>query len=100
MRFQSRAKQGTYGSIWEVYSSIEFLFKHILNKKSEYEHNYEPVESGPDDEVIAASSRYIKTSIENCWGKLDEYYKQLDELSVYMAVLVLNPAQKLVFIKY
>jgi len=51
------------------------------------------------DKTVAASRKHIKTSIKNCWGKLDEYYKILDTLPIYGAALALNSAQKLAFIK-
>jgi hypothetical protein len=55
-----------------------------------------------DNEVSSesfSSRKHIRTSIDNCWGKLDDYYKILDTLPAYMAALVLHPGQKTAFIK-
>lgn len=98
-RLQSRALDGASGSIWEAYPSCEYLLRHILDKKRQYEHDYEPSEPGPDDKATRESRRHLKTSIDNCWGKLDEYYQLLDDLPVYGAALALNPSQKFAFIE-
>jgi hypothetical protein len=98
-RFQSRATDGTHGAIWEAYPSCEFLLQHILAKKREYEYDHAPLEPAASDQVVTESRKHLKTSIDNCWGKLDEYYKKLDALPIYVAALVLNPGQKLAYIE-
>jgi hypothetical protein len=45
------------------------------------------------------SRKHMKTCIENCWGKLDDYYKILDTLPAYMAAIVLHPGHKLAYIE-
>jgi hypothetical protein len=62
------------------------------------EQDYAPCE-GVATKSEPESRRHIRTSIENCWPKLDDYYKMLDSLPLYMAALVLNPGQKLTFIE-
>jgi hypothetical protein len=93
-RLQSRASDATHGAIWEAYPSCEYLLRHIIGKRQDYApHEGVATKSEPE------SRRHIRTSIENCWTKLDDYYKMLDSLPVYMAALVLNPGQKLTFIE-
>jgi hypothetical protein len=99
-RLQSRASDETHGAIWEAYPSIEYLLRHILTKKREYAEEYETSDSIEDDAAVSESRRYIKTLIDNCRGKFDQYYKILDTLSAYMASLVLYPGQKLSFVDY
>lgn len=90
-RLQSKREDGTHGSAWEAYISCEFLLKHILDKRQQY--------SVVQGEAESESRRHIRTSIENCWAKLDDYYKLLDDLPVYMGALVLHPGYKLAFIE-
>ena len=98
-RLQSRASDGTHGAAWEAYPSCEFLLQHILAKKQEYEHDYEPDDDPENAEEVTWHRKHIRTCINNCWGKLDEYYQLLDDLPVYSAALALNPGQKLAFIE-
>ena len=86
-------------SIWKIYLSREYLLQHILTKKTEYAHDYDVFKPGLNNKATAESRKYIKISIENCWGKLDEYYQLLDILSAYIVALALNPSQKFVFIE-
>ena len=46
-------------------------------------------DSGPDDDVIIIARELIKVSLDNCWGKFDEYYKILDLSLAYAAVVIL-----------
>ena len=46
------------------------------------------------DHEIEKSRRHIKTSIDNCWGKLDEYYRLMDLTPVYAAAVVLHPGRR------
>lgn len=39
---------------------------------------------------IEKSRKYIKIFINNCWGKLDEYYKLIDLTPVYTAAVILH----------
>jgi hypothetical protein len=91
LRLQSKREDGIHGSAWEAYLSCEFLLKHILEKR----HQYAIAPGVPESE----NRRYIRTSIENCWGKLDDYYKLLDDLPIYIGALILHPGCKLVFIE-
>jgi hypothetical protein len=86
-------------AVWEAYPSYEYLLRHILAKRQECESNDTPLDPASTERGASERRRHIRTSILNCWGKLDEYYKLLDTLPVYMAALVLNPAQKLVSLK-
>ncbi len=36
----------------------------------------------------------MKISLDNCHGKLDQYYQLMDKTPIYAAATVLNPAQK------
>jgi hypothetical protein len=73
-RFQSRMEDGTHGAVWEAYPSCEYFLRHILDKRQQYADAEEVPETAVDDFYISESRKYIRTSIENCWAKLDEYY--------------------------
>jgi hypothetical protein len=42
----------------------------------------------------AQTNKHIAISLDNCWSKLDEYYRMLDDTPVYAAVIVLYPGQE------
>ncbi len=89
-RFQLKTTNRTHGAIWEAYPSYEYLLRHILTKKLEYVQDYESLQFVSSHTAASKSRKHFKTSIENCWGKLNEYYKKLDTLPIYIAALVLN----------
>lgn len=93
-RLQSRAVNGTHGSIWEAFPSMEYLLSHIICTKEAVEVDYAVPEKGPDDKSTARSRQHIKTSLDNCHGKLDCYYQLLDMTPVYSASVVLHPGLK------
>lgn len=107
-RLQSRASAGHHGSIWEAYPSCDYLLKHILEERARccqeaeaFENDEEAEKEHGEEGTIFTpqqSQKHIRTSIENCWAKLDYYYRILDDLPVYMAALVLHPGQKLAYI--
>jgi len=49
---------------------------------------------GPDDDAITITRELIKISLDNCWSKLDKYYKILDLSFTYIAAIILHPAYK------
>ncbi len=89
---QSRAENLSYGVIWKAFSSIEYLLSHILHAIEIYKYDIEPSEPASVDEATAAARKYIKISLDNCHGKLDQYYQLIDETSVYAAATILNLA--------
>ena len=91
---QSRAENSSHGAIWEAFPSIEYLLSHILHAMEAYKYNIKPSEPASADEATAAARKHMKTSLDNCHGKLDQYYQLMDETPVYAAATVLNPAQK------
>jgi hypothetical protein len=95
MRLQSRAVNAYHGLLWEVFLSIEYFFNHIKLTKEEYASDFTfDLNANPDnlklDDKIEKNRKYIKTLIDNCWGKFDEYYKFMDKTPVYAAALVLH----------
>jgi hypothetical protein len=95
IRLQSKRENGIHDSVWEAYPSCEYLLRHILTKKTEYA----DVFLSNTSETFFESRRHIKISIENCWGKLDNYYQFLNNLPVYIEALILHFGHKLVFIE-
>ena len=93
IRYQSRAKNGDHGALWELYLAIELLLNHIIHSKLQYT-DFEITKPGPDDDEISTTRKHIRTSLDNCWGKLDEYYSKLDFSPVYAASVVLHPGYK------
>lgn len=70
--------------------SCEYILRHILPLKEEHanrEWNFEAYKAASQS---FSSRKLIKTSIDNCWGKLDDYYKILDTLPAYIAAPVLH----------
>jgi hypothetical protein len=55
-------------------------------------------EAGPNDDVIDESRKHIVTALNNCWAKLDKYYKLMDDSPAYGAALVLHPGHKWKFL--
>jgi hypothetical protein len=37
------------------------------------------------------TNKHIAISLDNCWSKLDEYYRMLDDTPIYVAAIVLHP---------
>lgn len=72
-RLQSRAVNETHGSIWESSPSMEYLLFHIICTKEAVEVDYAVPEKSSDDRSTARSRHHIKTSLDNCHGKLDSY---------------------------
>jgi len=62
-----------------------------------YKYDIESSEATSTDETTTATRKYIKTSLDNCHGKFDQYYQLMNEIFVYAAAIVLNPAQKWCF---
>jgi hypothetical protein len=103
MRLQSRAVHAHRGSLWEAFPPLKYLLTHIKRILEEYE--IEPTPLNPPelnpaanlpelDDEIDESRKHIKTSIDNCWVKLDEYYKLMDLTPVYAAAVVLHPGRR------
>ena len=90
-RLQSRAVHGHHGSLWEAFPSMEYLLRHILTAKEDYEHDDPVTPNGEDDDNTARARLHIKTSLDNCHGKLDRYYQLMDLSPAYAAAVVLHP---------
>ena len=100
MRLQSRGENASYGSIWEVLPSMEFLLEHMESLKTEYAGNgvdTKNAASSPlisNDDLIIESRKHFRTAINNSWAKLDKYYSAMDSSPIYGAALVLNPGHR------
>lgn len=74
-QLEGRAKEHHHGSVWEVLPAIELLLSHIEGLKATY------------------TDKFMKTSINNCWMKLNEYYSKTDNhYAVYACATLLHPA--------
>lgn len=93
-RLQSRAVNASHGAIWEAFPSMEFLLSHIIQAKETFEYDYSALEIGLDDDATIRNHTHIKTSLDNCHGKLDHYYQLMDLTPVYAASVVLHPGYK------
>lgn len=116
MRLQSRAKDASHGSAWEVLPAMELLLDHLEDAKLTYQdvsveinptilpppahltrrqrQPRQPPPSPVNDDLNDASRRHLRTAINNAWEKLDRYYASTEESPVYVASLVLHPGQK------
>jgi hypothetical protein len=94
VRFQSRAKKGFYGAFWEALLSIKLFINHIKYSKMEYEADIIITNSTSADPAISASRKALKISLNNCWNKLNKYYKFMNNSSVYAASIVFYPVFK------
>jgi hypothetical protein len=92
LRLQSRAKEGHHGTLWEGLPAMEFLLDKVISAKADHTTRME-AEKLDEDDPVNKTNKHIATSLDNCWGKLDEYYKMLDETPVYAAAVVLHPGQ-------
>jgi len=91
--YQSRAKNETHGALWEMYLSMELILNEIITSKERYI-DVSSTYPHPDDDDIMKARKYTRTSLDNYWGKLDDYYKKFDLAPVYTAALVLHPGYK------
>ena len=92
MRLQSRAKEGHHGTLWEGLPAMEFLLDKVISAKANHATRIE-AKTLDEDDPVAKTNKHIATSLDNCWGKLDQYYTMLDETPVYAAAIVLHPGQ-------
>ena len=103
IRLQSRASTSNRGAAWEAYPSCDYLLKHILTERQKFSIEVNPKNSEYTAEKTQFSAersqKHLKTSIENCWAKLDDYYQILDTLPAYIAAIVLHPGQKMAYIE-
>jgi hypothetical protein len=112
MRLQSRAKDASHGSAWEVLPAMELLLDHLEDAKLTYQdvsveinptilpppahltrrqrQPRQPPPSPVNDDLNDASRRHLRTAINNAWEKLDRYYASTEESPVYVASLVLQ----------
>lgn len=91
VRMQSHAVDAHHGTLWEALPAIELLLKHVIAAQEDYRCGRE-IE--PDE-----TTKHIITSLDNCWGKLDEYYRAMDETPVYTAVIALHPGYRWKFLE-
>ncbi len=75
---------------------MKLLLAHIIESKKRYNTPNNAVEPNPDsdDDAVDTTRELIKVSLDNCWGKLDEYYKTLDLSPTYAAAIILHPTYK------
>jgi hypothetical protein len=94
MRLQSRVKEAHYGTIWEGLPCIKFFLDKVISAKQDYAARMAvKIVTLNENDESAQTNKYIATSLDNCWSKLDEYYKMLDDTPVYAAAIVLHPGQ-------
>jgi hypothetical protein len=79
IRLEGNSPIGSHGTIWEVLLAIEVLIDR-LEKASKI---YTP-----------RKSKFINACINNAWIKLRDYYRLLDDSTVYTTSLVFNLAIK------
>ncbi|RYP07091.1 hypothetical protein DL764_002723 [Monosporascus ibericus] len=77
---RKRGWLGSYGNIWDVIPSFEFLLDRLERFKAR-------VEDLPD-------SRYMAANLNLAWLKLNEYYTKLQETPIYVTALALHPAYR------
>ncbi|RYO79483.1 hypothetical protein DL762_008141 [Monosporascus cannonballus] len=71
---------GSYGNIWDVIPTFEFL----LERLEEYK----------DRESELLDGQYLGVNINLAWKKLDEYYTKVEETPIYVTALALHPAYR------
>ena len=76
-RLEGRPQEGTFGAIWEVLLTMEWLLKHLEEAKLQHERDEEP---------------YLRIGCKLGWMKLDQYYSYTEDSPAYLAALVLHPA--------
>jgi hypothetical protein len=94
MRLQSRVKKTHHKTIWEGLPYIKFLLNKVISAKQDYAARMAiKIAAFNENDESAQTNKYIATSLDNCWSKLDEYYKILNDTPVYVAAIVLHPGQ-------
>ena len=75
---------------------MELMLAHIIKSKKRYNISNNTVKSdfGPDDDAVATARELMKISFDNCWDKLDKYYKIFNLSPAYAAAVVLHPIYK------
>ena len=48
----------------------------------------------PEDEIVVVARKATKISLDNCWDKLDEYYRKYDETPAYIIAGILHSGFK------
>ncbi len=91
---QSQAEDETHGALWETFPSMEYILSSVLRAIEQYEHDIDATEPTPEDHTVTAARKYMKISLNNCHGKLDQYYQLINKTPIYAAATILNPAQK------
>jgi hypothetical protein len=89
---QSRIKKGYHGTFWKGLQAMKFLLEKVISAKKDYVIKMGAEGPGEDD-VFIQINKYITISLDNCWGKLNKYYKILDETPVYAAAIILHFGQ-------
>jgi hypothetical protein len=74
---------------------MEFLLDKIISAKQDYAARMVvEIAAFDKNDEDARTNKYIAISLDNCWVKLDEYYKILNDTPVYAAVIILHPDQE------
>ncbi len=98
MHLQSRAVDGFYKAIWEAFSLMKYLLSYIIRAKALYEYDIKTSGSVSDDEGINLNDRHIRTLLNNCYRKLIQYYKLIDETPIYTIFIIFTPGQRCRFL--
>jgi len=74
--------EGSYGAVWEVLKSMDFMFTRLQKVQDEINANE------------AAFPASFKAGVHWAYLKLIKYYRLTDETPIYRAAIVLHPAYK------
>jgi hypothetical protein len=71
---------------------MEYFFDKVITAKNDHAKRMED-DLPWDDDFTVQTNKHIAISLDNCWAKLNEYYKILNNTPVYAAAIVLHPGQ-------
>ncbi|GKT61248.1 transposase [Colletotrichum tofieldiae] len=111
LRTQGLGQDGSHGRLWEVITAMEYLLSHFEGWKTFYNRRFDesslPAHARQEyiniisnlEEMGSSSQQYLRTSINNGWKKLDEYYTLTEESPLTAAALILHPAFNLKYME-
>jgi hypothetical protein len=86
--------------IWEGLPCMKFLLNKVISAKQDYAARMAvKITAFNENDEGARTNKHIATSLDNCWGKLDEYYRMLDDTPVYVAAIILHPGQRWLYLE-
>jgi hypothetical protein len=79
---------------------MKFLLNNVISAKQDYAARMAvKITAFNENDEGARTNKHIATSLDNCWGKLDEYYRMLDDTPVYIAAIILHPGQRWLYLE-